>query len=73
MTLEVISRIKEIYNINQVVLSGGVFENTYLLSHVVQGLKKTDCHVYYHQQIPTNDSGISVGQLGVAAAIEGKG
>ncbi|TCP96174.1 carbamoyltransferase HypF [Serpentinicella alkaliphila] len=73
VTLEVISRIKEIYNINQVVLSGGVFENTYLLSHVVQGLKKTDCHVYYHQQIPTNDSGISVGQLGVAAAIEGKG
>lgn len=73
VTLEAISRIKERYNINKVVLSGGVFENTYLLSYVVKGLRKRNCHVYYHQQIPTNDSGISVGQLGVADAIEGKG
>lgn len=73
VTLEMISRIKERYRVNRVVLSGGVFENTYLLSYIVKGLKKRNCDFYYHQQIPTNDSGISVGQLGVAAAIEGKG
>ncbi|MCC5911746.1 MAG: carbamoyltransferase HypF [Clostridiaceae bacterium] len=73
VTLGMISRIKERYHINRIVLSGGVFENIYLLSYVVKGLKKRNCQVYYHQQIPTNDSGISVGQLGVAAAIEGKG
>jgi len=73
VTLQMISRIKERYHINKVVLSGGVFENTYLLSYVVKGLKKRNYDVYYHQQIPTNDSGISIGQLGVAAEIEGKG
>ncbi|SDK98456.1 carbamoyltransferase HypF [Natronincola ferrireducens] len=73
VTLELISRIKESSHINNVVLSGGVFENTYLLSYVVKGLEKRGYDVYYHRQIPTNDSGISVGQLGVAAAIEGMG
>ncbi|WP_156782341.1 carbamoyltransferase HypF [Geosporobacter ferrireducens] len=73
VTLEMITRIKERYHINNIVFSGGVFENIYLLSYVVKGLKKRDYDVYYHQQIPTNDSGISVGQLGIAAAIEGKG
>ncbi|ARE86175.1 carbamoyltransferase HypF [Clostridium formicaceticum] len=72
VTLELISRIKERYHINRVVLSGGVFENTYLLTYIVKGLEKKDCDVYYHRQIPTNDSGIAVGQLGVVAAIEGK-
>ncbi|MEW9125252.1 MAG: carbamoyltransferase HypF, partial [Thermotaleaceae bacterium] len=73
VTLEVISRIKERYQINRVVLSGGVFENNYLLTYIINGLTQRNCQIYYHRQVPTNDSGISVGQLGIAAAIEGKG
>lgn len=71
-TVELVCSIKERYGIKKIVLSGGVFENIYLMTYVVKELEKKDFEVYYNQQIPTNDSGISVGQLGVAAAIEGK-
>lgn len=72
-TSDLVERISNIYGIKQVVLSGGVFQNDYLLLYIVEKLKKRGLDVYYNQQIPTNDSGISVGQLAIADAMEGKG
>jgi len=71
-TVDLVCRISKKYNIKSVVLSGGVFQNNYLLLHVLERLKEKGFTVYYNQQIPINDSGISVGQLAIADAIEGK-
>jgi len=48
--------------LNRVILSGGVFQNIFLLSLVTEGLKKSGFDVYTHHLVPTNDGGISLGQ-----------
>jgi hydrogenase maturation protein HypF len=58
-------RLKE--GINKVVLSGGVFQNRYLLKETSDLLKKNDFEVYSHASVPTNDGGIALGQLAVAS------
>ncbi len=49
-------------NINSVVLSGGVFQNLNLLHQIKTGLESLAFHVYVHEQVPTNDGGLSLGQ-----------
>ena len=58
-------RLKE--GINKVVLSGGVFQNKYLLEGVTEMLKKNNFEIYSHATVPTNDGGIALGQLAVAS------
>jgi len=58
--------------LKKVVLSGGVFQNSLLLSGLIQALEEKDFQVYTHTKVPTNDGGISLGQAVVAAAIAGK-
>ncbi len=70
VTIDMVCRISERYELKIVVLTGGVFENNYLLTYMLKGLKEKDITVYYNQQIPTNDSGICVGQLGIVDAVE---
>lgn len=50
-------------NKNKVVLSGGCFQNTILLEGTIRELRKNGFIPYWHQHIPTNDGGISVGQI----------
>ena len=52
--------------LNRVVLSGGVFQNIFLLSLVTEGLRKSGFDVYTHHLVPTNDGGISLGQAVIA-------
>ncbi|HDP68234.1 MAG TPA: carbamoyltransferase HypF [Candidatus Marinimicrobia bacterium] len=54
--------------IRDVVLSGGVFMNVYLLRHLKKSLEKKGFNVYTHSVVPCNDGGISLGQVGVANA-----
>lgn len=49
-----------------VVLSGGVFQNRFLLSGITGLLEKNGFTVYTHRQVSTNDEGISLGQLAIA-------
>ena len=58
-------RLKE--GINKVVLSGGVFQNKYLLEGTTELLQKNHFEVYSHASVPTNDGGIALGQLAVAS------
>jgi hydrogenase maturation protein HypF len=51
-----------------VALTGGVFQNQYLLTRAVRELEKQGFRVLTHHQVPTNDGGISLGQVAVAAA-----
>jgi hydrogenase maturation protein HypF len=47
----------------KVVLSGGCFQNTILLESAIDQLRNHGFAPYWHQRIPTNDGGISVGQI----------
>jgi hydrogenase maturation protein HypF len=53
-------RLKE--GLKRVVLSGGVFQNIFLLSLVTKELKRSGFEVYTHHLVPANDGGISLGQ-----------
>lgn len=58
----VCKEIREQKNINSVVLSGGVFQNLNLLRQVKTGLEALSFDVYVHEQVPTNDGGLALGQ-----------
>jgi hydrogenase maturation protein HypF len=47
----------------KVVLSGGCFQNKYLTEKTIQLLQKEGFKPYWHQRVPTNDGGISLGQI----------
>ncbi|WP_426349016.1 carbamoyltransferase HypF [Alloiococcus sp. CFN-8] len=68
-TEEMVIRLNSIYGISEVVLSGGCFENQYLLLNLVKRLKARGLKVFYNQKVPINDSGISLGQLVIADQI----
>jgi hydrogenase maturation protein HypF len=48
--------------LRDVVLSGGVFQNGYLVERVASLLERRGCRVYTHQRVPPNDGGIALGQ-----------
>ena len=47
-------------------LSGGVFQNLYLLTRAVDLLQKKAFRVLTHEQVPANDGGIALGQAVIA-------
>lgn len=54
------------FKTKQAVLSGGVFQNKYLTSNAVKMLSEAGFKVYIHSNVPTNDSGIPLGQIAIA-------
>ena len=63
---EVCDRIAASEGIRRVCLSGGAFQNFYLLERTVGLLRKAGCEVYIHSRVPPNDGGLSLGQAVVA-------
>ena len=49
-----------------VVLSGGVFQNRFLLHGITSLLESSGFSVYTHHQVSTNDEGVALGQLAIA-------
>lgn len=68
-TVDCAIKIRGKNNVNQVVLSGGVFENSYLLKNIQKGLKESGFIVYYNRRVPINDGGLSFGQAAAAVSI----
>jgi hydrogenase maturation protein HypF len=60
--------VREERRLNRVVLSGGVFQNMFLLGNVSGRLRADGFEVFTHGRVPTNDGGISLGQAAVANA-----
>jgi hydrogenase maturation protein HypF len=58
---------REKFGINEVALSGGVWQNVTLLERSLSLLQESGFRVYIHQQVPTNDGGLSLGQAIIAA------
>jgi hydrogenase maturation protein HypF len=52
--------------LRQVVLSGGVFQNSRLLDALIRALAGRGFEVYSHRLVPANDGGISLGQAVIA-------
>jgi hydrogenase maturation protein HypF len=66
MICEMCQLIAKSTGINQVALSGGVFQNRLLLRKVVPLLESASFSVLTHKQVPCNDGGISLGQAVIA-------
>jgi hydrogenase maturation protein HypF len=62
--------IARLCNEHRVVLSGGCFQNKYLLERTIDLLQENGFSPYWHQRIPTNDGGISLGQIAAAFHME---
>lgn len=52
--------------INDVVLSGGSFQNMYIMKRLPKALEKLGFRVWHHRRVSTNDEGIALGQLMIA-------
>ncbi len=52
--------------LEQVVLSGGVFQNRYLTERAAGVLESRGFEVFTHHQVPPNDGGIALGQVVMA-------
>jgi hydrogenase maturation protein HypF len=61
-------RARDERGLERVVLSGGVFQNTFLLERTCRLLEDDGFKVFTHRRVPTNDGGISLGQAAVANA-----
>jgi len=67
MIRDVCIRLREQHAINQVALSGGVFQNVTLLSKALTLLHGADFEVLTHHLVPPNDGGIALGQAVIAS------
>jgi hydrogenase maturation protein HypF len=63
---EVCARIGKTDGLDRVCLSGGSFQNLYLLGRTVVELRHRGFGVFLHSQVPANDGGLSLGQAMIA-------
>jgi hydrogenase maturation protein HypF len=63
---EVSKQMRDRYGLNEVALSGGVWQNQVLLDLARTGLIQNNFTVYTHQQTPANDGGLALGQAVIA-------
>ncbi|MGD9065147.1 MAG: carbamoyltransferase HypF [Desulfobacterales bacterium] len=66
---EICEVIRDHRGLDRVAISGGCFQNATLLAGLIQALKRRKFQVFSHQQVPSNDGGIALGQAMVAAAV----
>ena len=62
------ARIRERSAVNDVVLTGGVFQNALVTTGVADRLRARGFVVHRHREVPPNDGGLALGQLAIAAA-----
>lgn len=67
--LGVCERLRTKTGIETVALSGGVFQNMYLLRRAVALLERKGFRILTHAHVPTNDGGVSLGEAVLAAHI----
>lgn len=65
--VEIISEVSRLSGCKKIVLTGGCFQNKLLLEKAIERLAKENYKVYWHQRVPPNDGGISLGQVKFAS------
>lgn len=68
LVLELCAAVREESGLKTAALSGGVWQNCYLLKKSTQMLEHEGFNVLLHRQVPPNDGCIALGQAAVAAA-----
>ncbi len=53
--------------LNEVALSGGVWQNMSLLKRTIPPLQAAGFTVYWHTVVPSNDGGLALGQAMIGA------
>jgi hydrogenase maturation protein HypF len=71
IVVEICERIRRVEKLSTVCLSGGTFQNQYLLKHAVTRLRRAGFDVYLQTQVPANDGGLSLGQAVIASRVLG--
>jgi hydrogenase maturation protein HypF len=66
LSVDTACQIREQTRLNEVALSGGVWQNKLLFELTMAGLEKNGFRVYFHRQTPANDGGIALGQAVIA-------
>jgi hydrogenase maturation protein HypF len=62
LILQLSHKLREQTGINQVALSGGVFQNVTLLEKAISRLHAANFEILTHQLVPPNDGGLALGQ-----------
>jgi hydrogenase maturation protein HypF len=64
---DTVEQMRKETGIDKVVLSGGTFQNKYIMERLIPMLSNKKFKVYTQSKIPCNDGGIALGQLVIAA------
>lgn len=67
--VEWIRCVASLTTMRNVVLSGGVFQNAYLVRRARAVLESDGFNVFTHRQVPANDGGLALGQAVLAGLI----
>ncbi len=67
---ELCLRLAREHEVDRVVLGGGVFANALLVEAAERRLERSGLSVYRPELYPAGDGGLSLGQLGIAAALD---
>jgi len=70
--LDICRRLRKIYDVKRICLSGGVFQNRLLSRLMIRDLTEAGFRVFTHRQLPDNDGCVSYGQTILANAKHGK-
>jgi hydrogenase maturation protein HypF len=71
MVVDVCKTIQQQHGVATVALSGGVWQNRYLLEKACPALERSGFVVLTHHQIPANDGCIALGQAMIGAKADG--
>jgi hydrogenase maturation protein HypF len=69
LVLNVCERIRSERGLQEVALSGGVWQNVTLLQKALDRLRAAGFTMYVHHLVPPNDGGLALGQAVIAASI----
>lgn len=66
---EIVVEVARDVSLPKVALSGGCFQNRYLVERTIRRLREEGFEPYWHQRVPPNDGGIALGQIAAAAVL----
>jgi hydrogenase maturation protein HypF len=66
LSVALCQKVERDYGVRTVALSGGVWQNRYLLVHSLRRLQEAGFRVLWHHHVPANDGCIALGQALIA-------
>ena len=70
MVLDVCALLSDETGIEKVLISGGCFQNSYLVKYIEKGFKELEMELFKHKKFPATDLNISIGQAVAASRVK---